>query len=52
MIAKVVAEKEQEAADKERVAKEQEKKRNQMATKVANWHLKEEKKTTEDDIFD
>lgn len=52
MIAKVVAEKEQEAVDKERVAKEQEKKRNQMATKVANWHLKEEKKTMEDDIFD
>ena len=52
MIAKVVAEKEQEAVDKERVAKEQEKKRNQMATKVANWHLKEEKKTIEDDIFD
>lgn len=52
MIAKVVAEKEQEAVDKERVAKEQEKKRNQMATKVVNWHLKEEKKTMEDDIFD
>lgn len=54
MIAKLNADKEQEVAEKKRIAKEQERKRNEMATRVANWHSSEgkNKNSTIEESFD